>query len=81
MSIKSVQNLISLLFIGIDQSPASEVVIICNQSMKVKAEALLAHFGIYLATVFGSIVWEAFTDLYRTTMDVFQYFPLENCAI
>ena len=64
MFIKSVQKLISPLFLGIDQSPEGEVVVICNQSMKDEAEALLSHFGIYLAVVFGSVLWEAFTDPY-----------------
>ena len=56
MSIKSVQNLISPLFLGIDQSPEGEVVVTCDQSMKEEAEALLSHFGIYLEVVFGSVV-------------------------
>ena len=49
--------------------------------MKEEAEDLLSHFSIYLAFVFGSIMWEAFTVLYRTSTEVFQYYPLENCAI
>ena len=56
MSIKSVQNLNSPLFLGIDQSPEGEVVVTCDQSMKEKAEALLSHFGIYIAVVFGPVV-------------------------
>ena len=49
--------------------------------MKEEAEALLSHFGIYLAVVFGSIVWESFTVSYRTSMEEFQYCSLKNCAI
>ena len=81
MSIESVQDLISPLFISADQSPPGEVVTICNQSMQDEVEALLSHFGIYLAVVFGSVVWEAFVDPYRISMDAFQYYPLKNCAI
>ena len=49
--------------------------------MKDEAEALLSHFGIYLEVVFGSVVWEAFTNPYRTSMEAFQYCPLKNCAV
>ena len=49
MSIESGQNLISPLFLGVDQSPEGEVVVTCNQSMEEGTEALLSHFGIYLA--------------------------------
>lgn len=62
MSMKSVQDLIFLLFIGVDQFSEGEVVIICNQSMIGEAEAFLSHFDIYLAVLFGSVVWEAFSD-------------------
>lgn len=55
--------------------------VIYDVSMKEEAEALLSHFGIYLTNVFGYVVWEAFTELYRTIMEAFQYCPLENCTI
>ena len=73
--------LIVTVFLCVDQSPEGEVVVICNQSMKDEAEALLSHFGIYLEVVFGSVVWKAFTNPYQTTMEEFQYCPLENCAV
>ena len=81
MSIKSVQNLISPLFLGVDQSPKSEIVVTRDQSMKEEAEALLSHFGIYLEVRFRSVVWEAFTDYYRTNMKAFQYCSLRKCAV
>ena len=62
MSIKSVQNLISPLFLGVNQSAKGEVVVTCDKSLKDEAEALLSHFGIYLEVVFGPVVWDAFTD-------------------
>ena len=76
MSIKSIQNLISPLFFSVDQSPKGEVVVTCDQSMKYEAEALLSYFGIYLEMKFGLVVWNAFTDPYRTSMKEFQYYPL-----
>ena len=41
--------------------------------MKAEAEALLSHLGIYMALIFGSVVWEAFTPQYKMRMDEFQY--------
>ena len=61
MSNKSVQDHISPLLIGVDQSAEGDVVIIYDCSMKEEVETLLSHFGIYLAVIFGSVVWEAFT--------------------
>ena len=81
MSTKSVQHHISPLFISVDQLPEGDVVIIYDNGMKEEAEALLSPFDIYLAVVFGSVVWEAFTVSYRTNMEARQYCPLKNCAI
>ena len=81
ISIKSVHNLIFPLFLGVDQSPEGEVVVTCNQSMKEEAEAVLFHFGICLGVQFGSLVCEAFTDPYRTSMKAFQNCPLIKCAV
>ena len=80
-SIRSIQNLISPLFFGVDQSPEGEVVVTCNQSMKEEAKTLLCHFGIYLKVRFESIVWEDFLDPYRTSMKAFQYCPLRKCVV
>ena len=63
MTIELVQVLITSLFVEINVSPESDVVIICNISMKEEAEALFSHFVIYAAVIFGSIVREAFTIL------------------
>ena len=49
--------------------------------MKVEAESLLVHFGLYVAEIFGSIVWEAFTFEYKLRIDCYQYCPIKNCAI
>ena len=49
--------------------------------MKVEAELLLAYFGLYLAEIFGSVVWEAFTFEYKLCMDCYQYCPIKNCAV
>ena len=49
--------------------------------MKDEEKILLFHFGIYLEVEFGFVLWEAFTDLYSTSMDAFQYYPLKNCSI
>ena len=42
---------------------------------------MLAHFGIYAAVIFGSVVWEAFTVVYKISMASFQWSPVKNCAI
>ena len=63
------------LFIAVDVSPEGEVVVTCNKSMKTEAESLLAHFGIYTAQIFGSVVWQAFTTVYKLKMDKYQYCP------
>ena len=72
ISKKSIQDHISPLFTGVDQSLKGVVVIICDISIKEEAEALLSHFGIYLAVVFNSVIWEDFTVAYRTSMEEFQ---------
>ena len=66
------------MFIAVDVSPTDEVVIYCDIDMKDEAEALLFHFGIYLALIFGSVVWEAFTPQYKMRMDGFQYCPAKK---
>ena len=81
MSIKLVEDLITPLFITVDVSPEGDVVISCNISMKEEAEGLLSHFGIYIADIFGSVVWEAFTVSSKTSMESFQYCPVCCCAI
>ena len=43
--------------------------------MKVEGESLLAHFGIYLVQIFGSVIWQAFTTSYKLKMDEYQYCP------
>ena len=42
---------------------------------------MLAHLGLYLAEIFGSVVWDAFTFEYKVRMDCFQYCPHKNCAV
>ena len=56
VSTKCSHDLITPLFVGVDISPKVDVVIICNIDLKVEAEVLLSHFGIYAAVIFGSIV-------------------------
>ena len=73
MSTKFPQDLITQLFVRVDVSPEGDVVIICDIDVKVEAEALLLHFGIYIAIIFGSVVWEAFTVGYKVTMNCYQY--------
>ena len=81
MSIKTVENLITPLYFGVNVSPEGEVVIICDIGMKDEAEALLAHFGIYAAVIFGSVVLEAFTVACKLSMASFQWSPAKNCSI
>ena len=57
MAIKSIENLSSPLFLGVDQSDNGEVIVTCDKSLKEEVETLLFHFGIYLEAVFGSVVW------------------------
>ena len=58
MSAKCSFDFVTPLFLGVDVSPEGEVVVICSLGMKVEAELLLAHFGLYVAHIFGSVVWE-----------------------
>ena len=81
MSVKCKDDFISPMFIAVDVSPTGDVVITCDIDMKDEAEALLSHFGIYLALIFGCVVWEAFTAQYKMKMDSFQYCPLKRCAV
>ena len=69
MSTKCSDDLITPLFVGVDVSPERDVVIICNIDLRIEAEALLSHFGIHLAFIFGSVVWEAFTVVYKVKMN------------
>ena len=62
-------------------TPEGEVMVICSLGMKVEEESLLAHFGLYVAHIFGSVVWEAFTFEYKLRMDCYQYCPIKNCAV
>lgn len=81
MAIKSIENLSSPLFLGVDQLANGNVIVTCDKSLREEAKTLLSHLGIYFEFVFGSVVWDAFTDLYRLYMKDFQYCPLRKCAI
>ena len=81
MSIKLGVDYITPLFVAIDMSMEGEVVIICDISMKAEAEGILSHLGIYIALVFGSVAWEAFTVSYKASMEPYQYCPIRCCAI
>ena len=81
MSTKCSDDLITPLFVGVDVSPEVDIVIICDIDLRIEAEALLLHFGIYLAFIFGSVVWEAFTVGYKVKMNGYQYCPRKKCAI
>ena len=81
MSIKLGVDYITPLFVAIDVSPEGEVVIICDISMKAEAEGILSHLGIYIALVFSSVAWKAFTVTYKASMEPYQYCPTRRCAI
>ena len=81
MSTKCSHDLITPLFVGVNVSPEGDVIIICNIDLKVEAEALLSHFGIYAVVIFGSVVWEAFTVGYKVMANGYQYCPSKNCAV
>ena len=80
MAIKSIENLSSPLFLGVDQQADGDVIVTCDKSLREEAETLLSHLGIYLEVVFGAVVWDAFTELYRLDMQEFQYCPIRKCA-
>ena len=61
MAIKSIENLSSPLFLGVDQQADGDVIVTCDKSLREEAETLLSHLGIYLEVVFGAVVWDAFT--------------------
>ena len=69
MSTKCSFDYITPLFIGVDVTPEGEVIVICSNKMKTEAESLLAHFCLYLAHIFGNVVWEAFSVKYKFKMD------------
>ena len=81
MTTKCSYDYITPLFLGVDVTPEGEVIIICSLSMKVEAESLLAHLGLYLAEIFGSFVWEAFTFEYKLWMDCYQYCPESDASL
>ena len=81
MSTKCSYVYITPLFFGVDVTPKGEVIIICSLAMKVEAESLLAHFSLYLAETFCSVVWEAFTFEYKFWMNCYQYCPIKNCTV
>ena len=81
MTTKCAYNYLTPLFLGVDVTPGGEVVVISSQSMKVEAESMLAHLGLYLAEIFGSVVWDAFTFEYKLPMDGYQYCPNKRCAV
>ena len=76
MSIKSITNLHS--FLGINTQEDGTLIVICDKSIQEKAKAFLSHIAIYLELIFGSVVWEAFTNEYRSSMANFQYCPVKN---
>ena len=71
MSIKCSDDLISPMFVAVDVSPKGEVIIICNIDTRGETEALLSYFSIYLAYIFGSVVWEAFAVGYKIKIDAY----------
>ena len=81
MSIKLGVDYITPLFVAIDVSAEGKVVIICNICMKAEAERILFYLGIYVALVFSSVAWEAFTVSYKTSMEPYQYCPTYRCTI
>ena len=68
MSIKCRDDFITPMFVAVDLSTTGEVVITCDIGMKSKAEALLSHFGIYLAYIFGSVADGRFSVFPNQTM-------------
>ena len=81
MTTKCSFDYITPLFAGVDVTPEGEVIVICSIDMKTEAESLLAHFGLYVAHIFGSVVWEAFSVEYKFKMDQYQYCPLKCCGV
>ena len=81
MSIKLGVDYITSRFVAIDMSPEGEVVIICDIGMKAEEEGIFSHLGIYVAPVFGSVAWEAFTMSYKESMEPYQNCPTRRCAI
>ena len=56
MAIKSIVNLSSPLFLRMDTQEDRKVIVTYDKIMKVKEEAFLSHFAIYLEVIFGSVV-------------------------
>ena len=49
--------------------------------MKEETEVLFSRFVIYVAGIFSSFLWEAFTVSYKTSTEPFQYYPIRHYAI
>ena len=81
MSTKCSYNYVTPLILEVIVTPEGEVVVICSLGMKIKAESSLAYLGLYVAHIFGSVVWKAFTFEYKLRMDCYQYCPIKNCAV
>ena len=81
MLIKTRLNYITPLFLAIDVSSEGKVFITCDISVKTEAEGILAHLGIYVAVVFGCVVWEGFTVQYKASMEPYYYCPNRGCAV
>ena len=81
MATKSIVNLGSPLFLGVDTTEEGEGIVTCDKCMKDEGEVILSHFAIYLGMIFGSVVWDTFTNNYRLSLANFPYYPLKKCAI
>ena len=81
MSTKCGDDYITPMFVAVDELATGEVIITCDIGMKPEAEAFLSHFGVYVAYIFGSVVWEAFTVAYKMQMSDFQFCPIKGCAV
>ena len=71
MAIKPIVNISFPLFLGVDTTTEGEVIVTYDKNLKDEGEAILSHFAIYLVVIFGSVVWAAFTKIYRSSMKYF----------
>ena len=72
MSIKSLTNLCSPLFVEVNTQEGRTVIAKCNKSMRKELKTFLSQFIIYFEVIFGSVMWEAFIDEYRMSMANFE---------
>ena len=73
MSIKSQSNYRYPLFTSFDVQDDKTILILYHRSMKEETETIVVHLLVYLEAVFGSDIYQLFTNEHRHKMSQFIY--------